>query len=91
MDNENWLSDKPIQDWYGVTTTSSGRITALGLRGNLLSGEIPAEIGNLADLVSLDLYDNQLSGEIPPELGNLADLVWVSLGRNQLTARFPSN
>ena len=57
VDNENWLSDKPIQDWYGVTTTSSGRVTALGLRGNLLSGEIPAEIGNLADLVSLDLYD----------------------------------
>ena len=51
-------------------------------RGNQLTGEIPAELGNLANLQSLYLYNNQLTGEIPAELGNLANLLfgWISAG-----------
>ena len=29
---------------------------------NALAGTIPTEIGQLAELVTLDLYDNQLTG-----------------------------
>ena len=39
-----------------------------------MSGEIPEELGNLANLRSLELMGNQLSGEIPAELGNLTSL-----------------
>ena len=29
--NTNWLSDKPVGEWYGVTTGTTGRITHLRL------------------------------------------------------------
>ena len=47
--------------------------------GNELSGEIPAELGNLASLVVIGLDENQLSGEIPEELGNLSNLTELAL------------
>ena len=70
----NWLSDVPISEWEGVTTDGNGRVIGLYLDYNQLSGEIPPELGNLANLEDLALRGNQLSGEIPPELGNLANL-----------------
>ena len=30
----NWLSEKPIRRWHGVTTNGNGRVTALRLSGN---------------------------------------------------------
>ncbi len=66
--NNNWLSDLPIGEWKGVKTDDNGRVTELNLRANQLTGEIPPELGNLANLINLDLERNQLTGEIPPEL-----------------------
>ena len=40
-DNTNWLSDGPLDDWYGVTTDANGRVTELNLRNNDLAGEMP--------------------------------------------------
>ena len=45
VNNENWLTDAPLGEWYGVYTDASGRVVALGLRG--LSGVIPPELGAL--------------------------------------------
>ena len=81
----------PISEWEGVTTDDNGRVTQLDLYGNELTGEIPAELGNLANLEQLDLFGNQLSGEIPPELGNLADLAFLFLNENQLSGCVPSS
>ena len=57
---------------------------------NRLSGEIPAEIGSLINLTSLNLSFNQLTGSIPSEIGNLTNLISLSLGNNQLTGSIPS-
>ena len=45
------------------------------LSENQLSGEIPAELGSLSNLISLILDNNALSGEIPAELGSLSNLI----------------
>ena len=87
--NRNWLSDRPISEWFGVETDGEGRVIALHLPGNQLRGEIPPEVGNLANLEVLALQDNQLAGEIPPELGNLANLVGLYLRGNQLSGCVP--
>ena len=88
-DNDNWLSNRPLIAWHGVTTDRAGRVTGLGLSENELSGEIPAELGNLASLRSLALSRNRLSGEIPSELGNLASLEKLYLSSNKLSGEIP--
>ena len=85
----HWLSDRPIEDWYGVSTDSAGRVTSLRLTGNRLSGPLPPEIGNLATLQHLALNSNELSGWIPAELGNLASLRDLHLDGNYLYGPIP--
>ena len=87
--NENWLSDQPVAEWYGVTTDGNGRVIFLDLPKNQLSGEMPPELGNFANLIELNLRENQLIGEIPPELGNLANLRYLGLHGNRLSGGIP--
>lgn len=44
------------------------------LYGNELNGSIPAALGNLSSLVSLDLQGNLLTGAIPDSLGAISTL-----------------
>ena len=88
--NTNWLSDKPVGEWHGVTTDDSGRVIELDLSHNQLSGEIPSELGGLSSLEDLNLGGNQLSGEIPSELGGLSRLRVLELWRNRLSGEIPS-
>ena len=85
----NWLSDKPVYAWYGVTTDDGGRVSGLRLQHNQLSGQIPLELGSLTNLEDLSLFDNQLSGQIPLELGSLTSLEDLSLFDNQLSGQIP--
>ena len=86
----NWLSNGPLGEWHGVSTDADGRVAELDLDGKQLSGPIPSELGNLANLESLSLRDNQLSGPIPSELGNLDNLEWLILDSKQLSGPIPS-
>ena len=72
--NTNWLTERPIREWHGVTNDASGRVTGLLLESNGLAGEIPKELGILSNLKRLEFGNNQLTGEIPRELGNLSAL-----------------
>ncbi len=85
LENDNWLSSRPIGEWYGVTADDSGRVIELNLYENELSGTIPPELGNLTKLDVLSLAVNQLRGTIPPELGNLSKLTLLHLYSNQLS------
>ena len=87
--NTNWLSDEPVDDWYGIRVDADGRGDALNLKDNRLSGEIPPELVDLVNLKGLNLSGNQLSGEIPPELGNLVNLKTLYLSGNQLSGEIP--
>ena len=100
--NENWLTDAPLGEWYGVETDGSGRVARLELAGGWddeakrifrhgLYGPIPPELGRLTNLTELILDANSLLGPIPPELGNLVNLTSLSLGDNNLTGPIPSD
>ena len=89
-ENTNWLSDEPLENWARVQTDASGKVTALRLYGNALSGSIPPELGQLSSLVWLDLAGNQLSGSIPPELGQLSNLEMLVLLDNLLNGNIPA-
>ena len=66
--NTNWCSDKPLNEWYGVSG-SNGHVESLLLSENKLSGSIPMEIGSLQNLTYLNLTQNELSGNIPSSIG----------------------
>ena len=89
VNSENWLTDAPLEDWYGVSTYTSGRVSGLSLFRNNLSGRIPPELSNLSGLESLVLTRNDLTGPIPPELANLSRLYLLALADNDLTGPIP--
>ena len=87
--NDNWLSDAPIGEWYGVTANRIGRITVLNLYDNGLEGHIPADLERLSYLYYLDLSENRLTGKIPAELSRLSDLGMLYLDENELSGEIP--
>ena len=56
----NWLTERPIREWHGVTNDASGRVTGLMLEGNELTGEMPAGLGSLSNLKRLEFSNNHL-------------------------------
>ena len=83
--NTNWNTTAPVRDWYGVTTDEAGSVTDLYLFRNSLSGAIPAQIGDLTALGTLDLSWNDLSGSVPTQIGNLTSLRRLELDFNDLS------
>ena len=87
---DNWLTQAPLKDWYGVEVNGEGRVISLELPENGLVGHLPPELGDLAELEGLGLDDNVLTGAIPPELGSLSNLRWLSVVENKLEGRIPA-
>ncbi|MCE7986118.1 MAG: hypothetical protein DYG89_33490 [Caldilinea sp. CFX5] len=93
VNKTNWLAFATPQapcDWFGVTCTN-GRVTALDLPRNNLSGTLPLFLGELGGLQRLRLESNALAGRIPPSFCKLAgQLIDVNLGYNRLWNRHGS-
>ncbi len=89
FDNTNWLTDAALSTWHGVRTDEHGRVSALWLPGNGLTGNFSPEVGNLENLTILVLESNQLTGPIPSELGNLVHLRELWLPSNRLSGPVP--
>ncbi|WP_310757232.1 Ig-like domain-containing protein [Candidatus Palauibacter soopunensis] len=87
--NRSWLSGAPLSEWHGVRVAPNGRVDGLDLTGNGLTGSIPAELGNMANLRFLRLGDNELTGPIPPELGKLNLLESLELLRSGVNGPVP--
>ena len=67
-----WLETPALEEWYGVTTDTIGRVVALDLTGNGLEGRLPVSLGSLVHLTTLRLSDNALSGRLPNSLARLS-------------------
>lgn len=89
--NDNWCTDVPLSEWYGVTMGyyHNEKVAFLDLSDNNLTGTIPEEIENL-DLSFLNLRNNQLTGEIPASIGNVSTLYYLNIANNKLTGSIPS-
>ncbi|KAL5130981.1 Receptor-like protein EIX2 [Glycine soja] len=66
-------------------------LKGIDLSSNHFSGEIPLEIENLFELVSLNLSRNHLTGKIPSNIGKLTSLDFLDLSRNHLVGSIPSS
>lgn len=91
INNENWGSDKPVGEWYGVYTVN-GVVTELSLSGNNLKGNLPDALGDLSHLKWLQLGWNYLTGEIPESIGELSELYYIEFREcRQLSGSLPES
>ena len=80
---DEWPDEQP-EYWEGVTM-ENGRVVELELEGFGLTGAVPAEIGRLSALRTLNLGYNQMTS-LPAEIGQLTSLTRLDLDDNQLTS-----
>ena len=86
----NWGTDAPLGNWFGIAVDdTTGRVVAINLNRNNLSGEIPTEIQYFPHLRVLRLDYNRLEGEIPAEIGLLTDLRRMDIDGNDFTGSIP--
>ncbi|XP_039136834.1 receptor-like protein EIX2 [Dioscorea cayenensis subsp. rotundata] len=67
----------------------SSMLIFIDLSNNMLSGEIPEELGQLSSLQSLNLSRNQLSGQLSEKIGQLRWLEVLDLSVNNLSGVIP--
>ncbi|TVU16345.1 hypothetical protein EJB05_39904, partial [Eragrostis curvula] len=61
----------------------------IDLSANMLSGEIPWEIGNLSHVKSLNLSHNFFTGRIPDTFSNMSAVESLDLSHNELSGQIP--
>ena len=89
-ESANWGTDAPLENWLGIAVDdSTGRVIAIDLNRNNLSGEIPPEIQYFPHLRVLRLDYNRLEGEIPAEIGLLTELRRMDIDGNDFTGGIP--
>ena len=81
INNENWCSDKPLEEWYGLMV-NEGRVFYISLTGNNLHGHLPASISNLSKLEQLYIDYNDITS-LPEELWDLKDLSSLHISGNK--------
>ena len=97
--NDNWLSDEPIIDWYGLHVDGLGVPVGIALedrkdrdnpKGNNLNGQLPWHLSLVTTLHYLIIRSNEnLTGPIPAELGDLAKLEYLVINDNDLIGDIP--
>ncbi len=87
LHNDNWCSDKPLNEWYGVTTDKDGKVTELIFTGNYyeLSNKLEgaASFNGLKKLKRLYCDGNSLSSI---DVSGCPALTNLSCGNKELTA-----
>lgn len=81
--NDNWKSDKPFSEWYGIYAEGD-QVREISLSYNNLSGSVPPEIEDLEDLRGLYLSYNHINS-LPEEIGSLVNLETLEISGNELT------
>ena len=92
-DSENWCTDAPLKQWYGVmTNTFKGEEHVVYLHLQCLGahGTIPSEIGELKYLRELWIIgDEGITGNIPSSIGNLKELRDLSISGTSISGPIP--
>jgi len=97
VQQDNWMTEKGICEWYGVTCpqrvqegtkisqyNENSDIVKLNLTDNNVVGTIPSELVAFENLISLDLGNNIISGTIPKALFGMKLLNELYLEGNDL-------
>jgi len=81
--HDNWCSELPLSEWYGITTNENGKIFYVNLPNNNIY-LIPLELSQLKNLTDLNLSSNNLC-LVPSELSQLLNLTHLDLFSNNVS------
>ena len=81
-----WPDEGFVEDWYGVSVDSLGRVTVLDLARNGLEGPLPPQVGALTRMTVLRIGDNALSGRLPLSLASRLSLTEFHYADTRLCA-----
>lgn len=87
-----WNSSASSCTWVGVTCDGvfGTRVVRLSLWYNYMQGALPASIGTMTYLTSLDLSSNTISGSLPSSICALVSLRSLNLAYNAFTGPLPA-
>nr|AAP92912.1 polygalacturonase-inhibiting protein [Pyrus hybrid cultivar] len=87
----SWKSDTDCCDWYCVTCDSTtNRINSLTIFAGQVSGQIPALVGDLPYLETLEFHKQpNLTGPIQPAIAKLKGLKFLRLSWTNLSGSVP--
>ncbi len=71
INSDGWMADPALDRWHGIRVDSSGRVEAIDLAANGLSGRLTSALGQLDRLTELRIGGNALSGRLPLALAGL--------------------
>jgi Leucine-rich repeat (LRR) protein len=87
--SDNWCTDEPLCDWFGVTLDDDGHVKDLDLGENNLRGKIPTSLGVCTRITGLYLDTNYLRGDIPETIRGCSMLRDFYANNNQLAGGIP--
>ena len=67
------------------------KLSSLDLSANLLSGQLPQDIGEITTLQRLDLSSNLLSGPLPSSISTLKTLLYINISSNLISGSIPND
>lgn len=59
LNDNNWCSEKPLSEWYGITTDPNGHVIGISLNSNNLTGDFA--LSCLEYIYDIDISNNGLS------------------------------
>ena len=87
--NENWCTESPVEDWYGITVDEDGLVYSIFMWNNNLVGEIPDDIKYLQQMRSLTLAFSDFT-KIPNAIGEMPNMRELALQGCRFTV-FPED
>ena len=96
--NDNWCTDKPLEEWYGIKVnrnlnnrflSNNFIVTEIDLKNNNLNGSLSGVIGHLRNLTILKLDINRLTNKLPIGLFNLKKLKILNFRENYFKGKIP--
>ncbi len=86
LHQDNWCSDKPLNEWYGITMDDRGYVTGIRLLDIGLDGDFTEMIRALCPLKKLTVIymggnNDNVHGKFPDEIYNFTNLETLDMDR----------
>lgn len=89
--HDNWCTDKPLDEWYGVNTNGMAYVWSLTLTDNNLKGILPDNgvFTQMGPMAGIDLSNNKITGTIPKEWERNMTFEHLLATNNQISGELP--